>query len=270
MRNLHDTEHKLSIINWEMKMKQPKFEFFLPAIQILDITKPLTKQDLLIDTFLIEQENELAMYYSPHNEYINDQAKLIIIGITPGWNQMKVAFEEIRHCLDSKQKFTVEQMLGQAKKAASFSGTMRKNLLNMLDQCGISQILHVENSASLFEEQRHFIHTTSVIKYPVFYKNKNYTGHQPKVEHSQLLTTYAYEVFIEEINRMKSPALIIPLGKMVEEIIKNILISGRLTEHVYLFGFPHPSGANGHRIKQFKQNKALFTSIIRKWERKLC
>jgi len=212
----------------------------------------------------------LAIYYSPHNEYINDRAKLIIIGITPGWSQMKVAFEEIRYCLDFRQRFTMEQMLEKAKKAASFSGTMRKNLIDMLDQCGIPQILHAESSASLFEEHRHVIHTTSVIKYPVFFKNKNYTGHQPKVKHSQLLTTYAYKIFVEELNQMKNPALIIPLGKIVEETLKSILASGRLTEHFYLFGFPHPSGGNGHRIKQFELNKAFFASIIHKWESKLC
>jgi hypothetical protein len=248
-------------------MKETKLQTFLPAIQLLDITKPLTKQDLLTDAFLIASEKELSMYYSPHNEFINDQAKLIIIGITPGWYQMKVAFEQIRQYLALKQNLSLDHILEKTKKAASFSGTMRKNLIDMLDQIRISQVLHIPDAASLFDVNRDLVHTTSVIKYPVFFQNKNYTGHKPKVKQSPLLTTYAYGNFVDELNQLKSSALVIPLGRMVEEILQHVLKSGNLTKHVYLFGFPHPSGANGHRIRQFNQNKPLFSSIIQKWER---
>lgn len=248
-------------------MQEPKLPAFLPAIQSLDLKKTFTKQDILTDTFLIARENDLSMYYSPHNEFINDQAKLIIVGITPGWHQMKVAFDQVKYCLDLKQHLTLEQMLEQAKMAASFAGPMRENLISMLDQINIPQVLHVPDSASLFGVNRHLIHTTSVIKYPVFSQNKNYTGHKPKVKQSPLLTKYAYEDFVDELNQIKNSTLVIPLGKMVEEVLQHILKSGNLTRHEYLFGFPHPSGANGHRIKQFNKNKTLFSSIIHKWEK---
>ncbi|MCV9884177.1 hypothetical protein [Metabacillus halosaccharovorans] len=248
-------------------MIETKLQTFLPAIQSLDITKPLTKQDLLTDAFSIASENELSMYYSPHNEFINDQAKLIIVGITPGWHQMKVAFEQIKQYLAFKRNLSLDHILVETKKAASFSGTMRKNLIDMLDQIRISQVLHIPDAASLFDVNRDLIHTTSVIKYPVFFQNKNYTGHKPKVQQSPLLTTYAYGNFVDELNQIKSSALVIPLGRMVEEILQHILKSRNLTKHIYLFGFPHPSGANGHRIRQFNQNKPIFSSIIHKWER---
>ncbi|WP_078433124.1 hypothetical protein [Metabacillus halosaccharovorans] len=112
-------------------MIETKLQTFLPAIQSLDITKPLTKQDLLTDAFSIASENELSMYYSPHNEFINDQAKLIIVGITPGWHQMKVAFEQIKQYLALKQNLSLDHILEETKKAASFSGTMRKNLIDI-------------------------------------------------------------------------------------------------------------------------------------------
>ncbi len=38
----------------------------------------LTKSDLLTDPFRLHQENELAIYYSPHNEFINRDASLVI------------------------------------------------------------------------------------------------------------------------------------------------------------------------------------------------
>ena len=65
---------------------------FLPAIRALQLDKSFTKQDLLIDQLLFEQDGAIKMYYSPHNEYINTIAKIVIVGITPGWNQMKTAY----------------------------------------------------------------------------------------------------------------------------------------------------------------------------------
>lgn len=46
-----------------------------------------TKEDILVNDFLITKSDELEIYYAPHNEYINDQAKVFIIGITPEWNK---------------------------------------------------------------------------------------------------------------------------------------------------------------------------------------
>lgn len=189
-------------------MQQSKLPFFLPAIQSIDSTKPLTKQDLLTESLLIDQEKDLAMYYSPHNEYINHRAKLVIIGITPGWSQMRMAIEQLKHSLHFQKHLPLEQMLKQTKMAASFAGTMRQNLIEMLDQCGLPTYFHLKSSVSLFEEHRDFIHTTSLIKYPVFHKNNNYTGHQPKVEQSSLLSTYAYDVFPAELNQIKDTLLL--------------------------------------------------------------
>jgi len=39
-----------------------------------------------------------------------------------------------------------------------------------------------------------------------------------------------------------------------------------LNNNFILNGFPHPSGANGHRAKQFENNKKEMQSIIKKWK----
>lgn len=247
---------------------ESKLQSFLQVIQSSSLTKPLKRQDLLTKSFLIDldQKNELAMYYSPHNEYINHQAKIVIIGITPGWTQMKASYEQMIDFLPIFEPSKLEQTLKKAKIAASFSGAMRKNLINMLDLCGIQNVFHIKSSSYLFNEGRDFLHTTSIIKYPVFYQGKNYTGHQPKIKHSSLLTSYAYEIFPRELSKIKTPALVIPLGKVVEEVIKNLMIDNKLNDHIYLFNFPHPSGANGHRIKQFTENQQSFISTVLEWE----
>ena len=57
-------------------------------------------------------------------------------------------------------------------------------------------------------------------------------------------------------------ALIIPLGKSVEEVLNDMVEDKILKKEQCLFGFPHPSGANGHRKAQFEQNKSNLLTIV--------
>ncbi|MFP7735867.1 uracil-DNA glycosylase family protein [Priestia aryabhattai] len=239
------------------------FQQCLPAIQQLHIHTNFTKEQLLQKDFLIRQENELSMYYSPHNDYINPDAHIVIAGITPGWFQMKTAFKQCTSSLS--QHHSLEEVLYETKKAASFSGTMRVNLIEMLDQCGISKAMGINSAAELFASQRDLLHTTSVLKYPVFYKGKNYTGHQPPIERSSLLSRYAFEVFPQELKEVTNPCLIVPLGKAVEQVLRKLSREPSLSRHTYLFGFPHPSGANGHRKRIFEEHLNKFTETVEKW-----
>ncbi|QXG62763.1 hypothetical protein KUL67_09485, partial [Bacillus spizizenii] len=85
----------------------------------------LTKSDLLASPFRLHQENELCIYYSPHNEYINRAASIVIAGITPGFSQMKTAYKTAAESL--RQGRSLEQMAVDTKKAAGLSGSMRHN-----------------------------------------------------------------------------------------------------------------------------------------------
>ncbi|MBU8852412.1 hypothetical protein BGM24_10525 [Bacillus sp. FJAT-26377] len=244
-------------------ISQPSyFQQYLPALQQLH-NMNFTKEQLFQKDFLIRQENELSMYYSPHNDYINPDAHVIIAGITPGWFQMKTAFKQ---CVSSlSHHHPLEQVLYETKKAASFSGTMRINLIDMLDRCGVQKAIGMDSAAELFASQRGMLHTTSVLKYPVFYKGKNYTGHQPPIERSALLSHYAFEVFTHELGEITNPCLIVPLGKAVENVLRKLSSEPSFSRHTYLFGFPHPSGANGHRKRIFEEHLSGFTEIVEDW-----
>ena len=54
---------------------------------ILDL-KSFEKKDILNDRFLLIKEKNMEIYYAPHNEIINEDAKVFIIGITPGWTRL--------------------------------------------------------------------------------------------------------------------------------------------------------------------------------------
>jgi hypothetical protein len=234
---------------------------YLYALHSLSI--PLGKEDLLTRNFLIEKTGDIEMYYAPHNEYINKEAKVVLAGITPGWTQMKAAYEEVLRGVEMNH--SNEQILYDAKQAAGFSGTIRKNLTDMLDQCGLPETLGIESSLSLFQQNRPLLHTTSIIKYPVFISGKNYTGHHPAIDQSPLLSRYAYQEFAKELEHVRPQALVIPLGKTAEKVCRRLLETENSPGHYFLFGFPHPSGANGHRVKQFQQNKEEMESTIKDW-----
>lgn len=250
-----------------MDMLYPTLQQFLPIIRTLQADRQLLKQDLLTERFLIEKDGDLEIYYAPHNEWVNKGAKIVIVGITPGWGQMKTAFEQF--IKSNKADHTLETCLIETKRAAGFAGSMRTNLISMLNQCNLHKILNIPNSSYLFEENRHLLHTTSIIKYPVFSKGKNYTGHYPAIDRSPVLQHYAYNEFPKELTHITPPALVIPLGKTVEQTISRLSKEQDLPNHHYLTGFPHPSGANGHRIKQFHQQIEQLQENIKTWADRL-
>ncbi|WP_114572249.1 hypothetical protein [Exiguobacterium flavidum] len=221
---------------------------------------PLSKEELCTGRFQVGQEGALDVYYAPHNDYLNEQARVVIVGITPGWQQMRIAFETARDALSQGE--SVEAAARQAKFAASFAGVMRTNMTAMLDACGLPEALGIPSSASLFDENRNLLHTTSILRHPVFHSGKNYTGHQPPIDRSALLCRYAYTDFPDELTQISEQAIVVPLGKTVSSVLQTLEERDLLPNHTYLHGFPHPSGANGHRHKQFEVARSRMTEQI--------
>jgi hypothetical protein len=60
-------------------------------------------------------------------------------------------------------------------------------------------------------------------------------------------------------------ALIVPLGRAVEQCVRLLAADGSIDERRCLFGFPHPSGGNGHRLKQFHANEAQMKREVLAW-----
>ena len=142
---------------------------------------------------------------------------------------------------------------------------MRNNLVNMLDELKLNEKLNINSCIELFEEKDYMLHTTSMIPYPVFINNRNYTGSIPKIKDNSILYSYVIKYFYEEVKDL-SNALFIPLGKAVEEILKDMIYEKIIREEQCLLGFPHPSGANGHRKKQFELCKNDLLDKIEKYK----
>ena len=90
--------------------------------------------------------------------------------------------------------------------------------------------------------------------YPVFVGTRNYTGTSPRPSQSPFLMTFAREVLASELESIPN-AVIVPLGKSVEEVLQLLAAENRIRAGRWLSGFPHPSGANGHRVRLFAENR---------------
>ena len=234
-------------------------EKYIDKIKKLPLREKYTKEELLNNDFLIDKDGNIEIYYAPHNEYVNPNAKIFIVGITPGFSQMSTAISEARKGIEEGK--SIEEIQYKCKVAGRFSGSLRKNIISMLDEIKLNEYLNIDSCKELFEDKDYLLHTISLIPYSVFVKGKNYTGHTPKLIKSEFLMKYVYENFIEELKKL-GDVLIIPLGKAVEEVLDELVKDNIIKNNQILKGFPHPSGANGHRLVQLKENKDNMINII--------
>jgi hypothetical protein len=234
---------------------------FLPALASLPANRRLTKADLLGAQLLLHQEGPLEIYYAPF-DYVNPDAKVVLIGITPGWQQIEIAYRAAQQGLADGD--TPDQICQRAKVRASFAGTMRRNLVAMLDEVGLPTLLHIPASSVLFDTHRAMIHTTSAIRYPVLVDGKNYTGHQPVLLQTAILRRFVLDVLATEL-QLTSNAFIIPLGTCVSDVLRLLISKGLIEAHRCLLDFPHPSGANRHRSKQFHQLQRELANSMQQW-----
>lgn len=237
-------------------------EEYIDKIKELPLKEKYTREDLLIEKFLVDKFKDIEIYYAPHNEYLNNKAKIFIVGITPGFQQMSTAIKTARICIEGGKSSEETKYL--CKVAGRFSGSLRKNIIDMLDQIELNKVIGINSCFQLFDDKDYLLHTISLIPYPVFVKGKNYTGHTPKLIKSDFLMKYVNESFIEEFNKLEN-VFVIPLGSAVEEVLNDFIDKGMLNENQVLKGFPHPSGANVNRVVQLENNKEYLKEKIKNY-----
>ena len=243
-------------------MLQPvHFEMYAAHIQALPGTPSLSKADLLCPAFRLYQDTRLEIYYAPF-DYLNPRAKVVLVGVTPGWTQMEIAYRQAREGLHAGLPHPT--ILDRIDEHASFAGAMRRNLMTMLDALALPEHLGIPSSASLFATHRPLLHTTSALRYPVFVHGCNYTGHTPKPLSMPALRHFIEHLLAEELQQVPE-AIIIPLGQSVSDVIGYLVETGHLDRHRCLLGFPHPSGANGHRVREFNEQRERLTRSLKEW-----
>ena len=244
-----------------MRRECSRFQQFIRCIERLPIDQHLTKQQLLVRQFLLYKQNKIEIYYAPF-DYVNRRARIAIIGITPGWTQMEISYRTARRDLD--KGLCPREICKRANREASFAGLMRKNLISMLDGLNIPKVLGISSTGSLFGEHKGLVHTSSAIRYPVFVEKQNYTGHNPNLFKIPILKHYVDTILLDEL-RQTANALIIPLGTSVSRVVEHFIDQRQLDANRCLLYFPHPSGANVGRIKQYLDKRIAFRRQAANW-----
>ncbi|MXN90930.1 hypothetical protein GR160_06785 [Flavobacterium sp. Sd200] len=235
---------------------------YIKNLQREIIKNSYEKADLQTKKYSFGTEKNIEIFYAPF-DYINPNAKIIIVGITPGWSQMEKSYRTAITSFSINQNW--EEATKEVKKQASFAGSMRNNLITMLDELELNNKLNILSTSQLFDEQNSILHTTSIIKYPTFNKGKNYTGRTPLPLRTEILKNFIESNFLPEINNFENK-LVIPLGTCVSKVLTKLNEDNLLNSNIYLNHFPHPSGSNGHRHKQFKDYKLQMFNQIKSWE----
>ncbi|PHR54869.1 MAG: hypothetical protein COA47_14715 [Robiginitomaculum sp.] len=198
------------------------------------------------------KEGALEVFYSPF-DYINANAKLVIVGISPGETQAKNANQEFANLYNNN--LTEVDALKGAKEVASFSGAMRNNLVKLLDNVGVNSLFNLSSCMALFnEEAAHMVHYTSVFRYPVLKNGKPISSAKGYLK-SPLLNHMVKSMLTSELEKLNN-AIILPLGQGVNDVLMDLVECGVIHHSAVLSALPHPSGANAERIKYFLGEKA--------------
>lgn len=230
-------------------MNYQLFRRFSPVIKTLS-PSDLDDAVSLRQKLLLEKDGQVEVCYAPF-EYINRQAKVVIVGITPGQLQMVNALREARIQLMSGAGD--EQALVAAKQTGAFSGAIRPNLIALLDSIGLHKWLTLNSCGDLFGASAGLVQTTSALRNPVFIKGKNYSGAPGMTKHP-LLRDQLLKYFGEDAKQLPE-AVFVPLGDKVAEALYFLADKGAIRRDRILDGLPHPSGANAERIAYFLGRK---------------
>ena len=218
---------------------------FLNQIRSL---KKINKSTITNKNFLIKREDNIEIYYAPF-DYINSKAKIMIVGITPGLQQMLQSYEAVNE----------GRSLKEVKDLSSFKGSMRTTLIKYLDALNINKKLKIKSCESLFNINSKYLHSTSLIKYPVFDKGRNYSG--SGLLKKKILLDFLEAHFVKELKKLDK-TIIVPLGNTVSSTIDYLNNEFILNLKCFLKGFPHPSGLNVRKDIQFKENKIRMLKLL--------
>jgi hypothetical protein len=207
-----------------------------------DVRNPLSQ--LRRNVLLLRAAGEYESFYAPF-DWVNDQADVVIVGVTPGLQQASEALISLRRALAAGS--SVVDAARAAKQAASFKGTMRTLGARLMDHFDLHLVFNLTSTLELFGIAANRAHYTSVIRYPVTKKGKNYSG-DARLLNIELLRSIVDEHLASELALFPA-AWIVPFGPTAHRVI-DVMVERRVLSADRVFGgILHPSGTQWNRYK---------------------
>ena len=175
-------------------------------------------------------------------DYVNNNAEVIILGITPGNNQL------------AENDFIKGKSLKEIKKEFAFAGTMRSNLIRELDEIQLNKYLEIDSCKSLWNEDFDKVEMTSLLKNAVYYMRdgKEQMFNEPeKIRRNEQLIKEFEIGFKKDCKKYKNLKLIIALGDKTKFVADELKNEGFIPESVNIIAIPHAAGSNNGQIAFF-------------------
>lgn len=209
----------------------------------------------------IDEGEGLEVYYGPF-EHVRPGARIVVVGITPGARTYEIALRTARERLRAGDPY--DDVLRAVKSTAPFS-QFRPQLIRWFDELAIPPALGLSRAQQLWSPGgESLFQPTSAVRNPVFAGGKNYSGSRPNLEKSPMLMRHVRATLVPEL-ALRPQALVVPLGVRVEAALRIVSGEGAVDPDRVLFGFPHPSGNNGHRHKQWRENVEAMRRKVAAW-----
>ncbi len=218
---------------------------FVDALSLYQDGSPFTNE------LLIDSQDNLDVFFSPF-EHVNTHARVVLVGISPGATQANNANVKAMELLNAGE--TLDVVSEKAKLTGAFSGALRNNLVRLLDYIGIHQKLSISSCESLFGDDKHLLHSTSVFRYPTLLSGQPISSAN-KGLNTPLLKSMIDNCLTDEFEQLPKSAFYLPMGQGVDKILLYLCEKGILSRSQLLIGMPHPSGANAERIAYFLGSK---------------
>ena len=205
------------------------------------------------ESFVLGQEGEYSLYYVPF-EYLNASARLVLVGITPGPEQMKCAYAEAHRLLLMGVSET--EALRQVKQSCGFKG-MRDKINEMLDHFEIPSCLGVPSASLFWTAQFNQLHATSIVPNAAFKGDAYFNGPFNRILDIRLLREQFEEFFVPSIHQINSEAVYIGMGPVVDDALRWCVERRILNPRQVLGYFPHASGQSGSQFAYFMRRRKL-------------
>lgn len=187
--------------------------------------------------------DETIIFKQTKFSYVNHEAKVVIVGITPGNSQIKGTREGMPPC--------------EIKRIYAFAGKMRSNLIHMLDYIGVNKLLSIDTCKTLWEQDFDKVEMTSLLKEATYIMNKN--GHEEmfndisKITKSEELTDMLNEGFIKDCSNYNNAQLFIACGSKVYDVLLSLKQQNVISAPI--IGIAHPSESNKGRMNCYLGRK---------------
>lgn len=228
----------------------PRFKQFMSLIRQLPKTEDFTVPEHRLCDFLIDEDAEITVYYSPL-DHLNPHARIVFVGLTPARDQMHGSLSRARWALSEDGKIPAEAFeYAKGSAATAFGENETRLLIRMLDSLGINEKLDLFSVADLFFlwEFRREIHFTWALRFPTFFLGRSFSGYPNPISSHPCLR--AYEQSLGEELALIPNALVVPLGHHVTASLLHLCNEGVIRVERCLIGLPRPVESNMSRFER--------------------